>query len=87
MIRQLALFFFLLLFYATNGLSRGLQVRGSREVLGRHFHIVLGLVKFRVVCAIPFSSLLNADAFGTEQLHRLPLPAAERLLPRPRPEG
>ena len=51
LISQLALFFFLLLFCATNGLSRGLQVRGSKEVLGRHLHIVLGLVKLRVVVA------------------------------------
>ena len=45
MISQLALFFFLLLFCATNGLSHGLQVSGSKEVLGRHLHIVLGDVR------------------------------------------
>ena len=51
MISQLALFFFLLLFCATNGLSRGLQVRESNEILGRHLHIVLGLVKLWIVVA------------------------------------
>ncbi len=60
LISQLALFFFLLLFCATNGLSRGLQVRGSKEVLGRHLHIVLGLVKLRVVVA-PLVVILSRD--------------------------
>ena len=49
MISQLALFFFLLLSCATNGLSHGLQVRWSSEILGRHLHIVLGLVKLWIV--------------------------------------
>lgn len=60
LISQLALFFFLLLFCATNGLSRGLQVRGSKEVLGRHLHIVLGLVKLRVV-VVPLVVILSRD--------------------------
>lgn len=60
LISQLALFFFLLLFCATNGLSRGLQVRGSKEVLGRYLHIVLGLVKLRVVVA-PLVVILSRD--------------------------
>lgn len=60
LISQLALFFFLLLFCATNGLSRGLQVRGSKEVLGRHLHIVLGLVKLRVVVA-PLVVIFSRD--------------------------
>ena len=51
MISQLALFFFLLLFCATNSLSHGLQVRGSKEILGRRLHIVLGLVKLGIVVA------------------------------------
>ena len=51
MISQLALFFFLLLFCATNGLSHGLQVSGSKEVLGRHLHIVLGFVKLTAALA------------------------------------
>ena len=64
MISQLALFFFLLLFCATNGLSRGLQVRGSKEVLGRHLHIGLGFVKLRIVVSLDFEN-------GTAEIIRL----------------
>ena len=78
MISQLALFFFLLLFCATNGLSRGLQVRGSKEVLGRHLHIVLGLVKFRVMVA-PLVVILFGD-FARLQHGSGLLPGTEHLV-------
>ena len=78
MISQLALFFFLLLFCATNGLSRGLQVRGSKEVLGRHLHIVLSLVKLRVVVA-PLVIVLFGD-FARLQHGGGLLPRAEHFM-------
>ena len=58
MISQLA--FFLLLSCATNGPSHGLQVRWSSEILGRHLHIGLSLVKLRVVVA-PLVVILFGD--------------------------
>ena len=78
MISQLALFFFLLLSCATNDLSRGLQVRGSNEILGRRLHIVLGLVKLRVVVA-PAVVLLLGDLSGL-QLGGLFPPGPEHLM-------
>ena len=78
MISQLALFFFLLLFCATNGLPRGLQVRGSKEVLGRHLHIVLGLIKLRVVVA-PLVVILFGDLTRLQHGGGL-LPGTEHLM-------
>ena len=78
MIRQLALFLFLLLLCATNGLSRGLQVRGSKEVLGRHLHIGLGVVKFRVMVA-PLVIVLFGD-FARLQHGSSLLPGTEHLV-------
>ena len=78
MISQLALFFFLLLFCATNGLSRGLQVRGSKEVLGWHLHIVLGFVKLRIMVA-PLVVILFGD-FARLQHGSGLLPGAEHLV-------
>lgn len=78
MISQLALFFFLLLLCATNGLSRGLQVSRSKEVLGRYLHIGLGVVKLRVMVA-PAVVLLLGDLSGL-QLGGLFLPGTEHLV-------
>ena len=78
MISQLALFFFLLLFCATNSLSRGLQVRGSNEILGRHLHIVLSLVKLRVVVA-PLVVILFGNLARLQHSGGL-LPGAEHFM-------
>ena len=78
MISQLALFFFLLLFCATNGLSRGLQVRGSNEILGRHLHIVLGLVKLWIVVA-PLVVILFGNLARLQHSGGL-LPRAEHFM-------
>ena len=75
MISQFALFFFLLLFCATNYLSCGLQVRGSKEILGWHLHIDQGLVKLRVVVA-PLVIVLFGDLASLQYGGGL-LPGAE----------
>ena len=78
MIRQLALFLFLLLLCATNSLSGGLQVKGSKEVLGRHLHIVLVLIKIRIVVA-PLVIVLFGDFTRLQHGSGL-LPGTEHLM-------
>lgn len=78
MISQLAPFFFLSLLCATNILSRGLQVRGLKEVLGRHLHIVLSLIKLRIVVA-PLVVILFGDFARLRHGSGL-LPGAKHLM-------
>ena len=53
-------------------------MRGSKEVLGRHLHIVLGLVKLRVVVA-PLVVILFGDLARLQHGSGL-LPGAKHLM-------